>query len=364
MSEEKAKRRPRLKFLQQKQFDASAGTLVHLGERTISQPKITIVDYNYDLYQEIVAKKVEDCFPFRDRDNVSWINISGMHDVELLQRIGQHFNIHPMTLEDILNTTQRPKFEDHGTHLFVAVKLPCFDKTRNELTFEQCSFVISRHYLISFQESDNSSFDPIRERIRNGRGRIRRLGTDYLAYALLHNIITSFFTALEQVELGIQRLDDMMGINQDPEAEAMEKAQLLKRELFVMRGVILPIREVANTLLHTDSDLINESIEIFLRDLYDDTLQVADALDTSRVILDDMIDIYISALSFRMNEIMKFFTVITSVFIPLTFVASIYGMNFKSMPELDSPWGYPSAIGAMLLICLAMLVYFRKKRWI
>ena len=261
-----------------------------------------------------------------------------------------------------MNTGQRPKMEDFGDYLFIVLKMLHYDKEEDETKTEQVSLILSSNYVISFQESEGDVFDPIRERIRSDRGRIRKMGVDYLAYSLIDAIVDNYFMVLEKIGEKIEDIEDELVRNPTP--EVLHTIHRLKRELIFLRKSVWPLREVISRLERWESPLIDKSIDIYLRDVYDHTIQVIDALETFRDMLSGMLDIYLSSLSNRMNEVMKVLTIIATIFIPLTFIAGIYGMNFKYMPELDSPWGYPLVYIVMLAVSAVMLVYFRRKRWL
>ncbi|MCP8311053.1 MAG: magnesium/cobalt transporter CorA [Candidatus Methylarchaceae archaeon HK01M] len=338
------------------------GTLIHIGEKKIEKVKITIIDYNEAQFQEKEAKKVEECFPYKDQPNVTWINIDGIHDVEIIEKIGNHFNLHPLQLEDILNTEHRPKIEDFEDYIFVVLKMLYYDEKENEIKDEQISLILASNIVISFQESEGDVFNPIRERIRNGKGRIRKMGADYLAYALIDAIVDNYFIILEKLGEKIQDLEEELVTN--PTSETLHAIHKLKRENIFLRKSVWPLREVVSKLERGESSLIKETTVIYLRDVYDHIIRVIDTIETFRDLLSGMLDIYLSSISNRMNEVMKVLTVIATIFIPLTLIASIYGMNFTYMPELESPWGYPIVLVGMLFIVTLMLIYFKRKKWL
>ncbi|MCP8311964.1 MAG: magnesium/cobalt transporter CorA [Candidatus Methylarchaceae archaeon HK02M1] len=338
------------------------GTLIHIGEKKIEKVKITIIDYNEAQFQEKEAKKVEECFPYKDQPNVTWINIDGIHDVEIIEKIGNHFNLHPLQLEDILNTEHRPKIEDFEDYIFVVLKMLYYDEKENEIKDEQISLILASNIVISFQESEGDVFNPIRERIRNGKGRIRKMGADYLAYALIDAIVDNYFIILEKLGEKIQDLEEELVTN--PTSETLHAIHKLKRENIFLRKSVWPLREVVSKLERGESSLIKETTVIYLRDVYDHIIRVIDTIETFRDLLSGMLDIYLSSISNRMNEVMKVLTVIATIFIPLTLIASVYGMNFTYMPELESPWGYPIVLVGMLFIVTLMLIYFKRKKWL
>jgi len=324
--------------------------------------KITIIDYDEEKFQEKEVETIDEVFPFSDKSTATWINLDGIHQVDNIEKIGKHFKIHPLVLEDIMNTGQRPKMEDFNNYLFLVLKMLSYDEEENETKTEQVSLILSSNYVISFQENEGDVFDPIRERIRTDRGRIRKMGVDYLAYSLIDAIVDNYFMVLEKIGEKIEDIEDEMIKNPTP--EVLHAIHRLKRELIFLRKSVWPLREVISRLERWESPLIDKSIDIYLRDVYDHTIQVIDALETFRDMLSGMLDIYLSSISNRMNEVMKVLTIIATIFIPLTLIAGIYGMNFRYMPELESPWGYPIVYMIMLAIGAVMLMYFRRKKWL
>jgi magnesium transporter len=338
------------------------GTLVHIGERKTEKIKITIIDYDQKDFQEKEVDNIEDCFPFKDKPTVTWINIDGLQEVGVIEKIGSHFGIHPLVLEDIVHTGQRPKVDDLGDYVFLVLKMLYHDENEDEVVGEQVSLIIGANYVISFQEREGDVFNPIRERIKNAKGRIRKAGADYLAYALVDAIVDHYFAILEELGERIESMEEELVTNPTP--ETLQMIHKLKRNLIFCRKSVWPLRETVSGLERGESPLITESTGIYLRNVYDHTIQVIDTIETYRDMVSGMLDIYLSSLSNRMNEVMKVLTIIATIFIPLTFVAGIYGMNFKFMPELEWHWGYPTALIVMLVIVGFMVMYFRRKRWL
>jgi len=353
---------PKLFTKRAKEVGLPPGTLVHIGDRKVEKAKITLIDYDEAQLQEKELETVDECFPFKDKPTVTWINIDGIHQVEVIEKIGKHFNIHPLILEDILNTGQRPKMEDFEDYIFVVVKMIYYDDKDNEIKAEQLSLLIGPNFVISFQEKEGDVFDPVRERIRNGKGRIRKMKTDYLAYALVDTIVDHYFVVLEKLGEKIEDMEEELVTNPTP--ETLQTIHTLKRELIFLRKSVWPLREVVNNMERGESSLIDESTGIYLRDVYDHTIQVIDTIETFRDMVSGMLDIYLSSISNKMNEVMKVLTIIATIFIPLTFIAGLYGMNFKYIPELEWHWSYPVLLFVMAGIGFLMLVYFRRKRWL
>lgn len=338
------------------------GTLIHIGKKQLTEPKITVIDYNADNFQELVAENIEATYPFKDSENVSWINIHGVHQVDLIEKIGIHFGIHSLVLEDIVHTDQRPKVEFFDSYIYIVLKMLQYDKDKEELIAEQVSIILGSNFVISYQEVIEDTFDPVRDRLRSSKGRIRKQGPDYLAYALLDSIVDNYFVMLEKIGENIDALDDEL--LDKPTPKTLEDIHHLKKELIFLRKFIWPSREVVSSLQREESFFIKESTSIFLKDVYDHIIQVMDTIESYRDILSTMLDLYLSTASNKMNEIMKVLTIIATIFIPLTFIAGIYGMNFEYMPELKWHLGYPVIWALMITVALVMLAYFRKLKWI
>ena len=338
------------------------GTLVHIGEKKAKELKITLIDYDETHFQEREIKKIEECFIFKDQPTVTWINVDGLHQVEILEKLGECYGFHPLMLEDILNTDQRPKMEDYGDYLYIVLKMLDQSDKDNGIVTEQISLILGSNFVISFQEMEGDVFDPIRERIRNGKGRLRKLGADYLAYTLLDSIVDNYFIIMEKLGERIEFLEEELVTR--PTAETLRVIHQLKREMIFLRKAVWPLREVVSGLERGESSLMKESTRIYLRDVYDHTIQVIDAIETFRDMVSGMLDIYLSSISNRMNAVMKVLTIIATIFMPLTFIAGIYGMNFKYMPELEWQWGYPAIWLVVLFIGISMLIYFKKKKWL
>jgi len=339
----------------------SPGTLMHVGEKKVEKTRITVIDYDEKNFLEEEVEALEECFPFRDTSTVTWINVDGVHDPSVIERLGAYFNLHPLILEDIMTTSQRPKMEDLGDSIYIVLRMVEYDEKKRQITTEQMSVVMGPNYVLSFQETPGDSFDPVRDRIRKAKGRIRKLGPDYLAYALIDSVVDNYFLVLERLGEKIEGLEESLVT--EPKRELLHEIHGLKREMIFLRKSVWPLREVLNGLQHAESALIKETTGIFFRDVYDHTIQVMDTVETFRDMLSGMLETYLSSISNRMNEVMKVLTIIATIFIPLSFVAGVYGMNFKFMPELEWRWGYFLVVGFMVLAGLGMVVYFKKKKW-
>jgi magnesium transporter len=340
----------------------SPGTLVHVGEQKIETIKITLMNYDQARLEEKELERIEESFACKDTPPVSWINIDGLHEVEVIEKIGLHFGIHPLTLEDIVNTGQRPKVEDFEDYIYLVFKMLKFEETTGHITSEQVSLIVGPHYVLSFQEAEGDVFSSVRQRIRQARGRIRSAGPDYLAYALIDAAVDHYFLILEKIGERIEHLEEQLHVQATP--EILQAIYDLKRELIYFRKQVWPVREVLNAWQKTESALVQEANKIFLRDVYDHTIQVIDTIESFRDIISGVMDLYMSTVSNKMNEVMKVLTIIATIFIPLTFVAGIYGMNFKFMPELEWRWSYPLLWAFLFLIFSGMVVYFKRKKWL
>lgn len=338
------------------------GTLVHLGEKREGPVTITVLDYDEKSFTEKTLGRPDDCAPYKDSATVSWINLDGIHEVETLSAVGEVFGLHPLVMEDVLNTDQRPKLEDFDDYLYVVIKMLLWDAEDEEINSEQVSLVLGKSWVLSFQEKRGDIFDPVRERIRNSRWRIRKLGADYLMYALLDVIVDNYFSILERFGEMIEDLEDRMSDNPGP--ADLDTIHLLKRELVILRKSIWPLRELINGFQRGESDLMTPSTEVYLRDLHDHTIQVIDTIETFRDMLSGLLDLYLSTVSNRMNEVMKVLTIIATIFIPLSFFAGVYGMNFEYIPELSWHYGYFGFWGVMLVLSVLMFIFFRRKKWL
>jgi len=339
----------------------SPGTLAVNGAHTTGPVRITVIDYDAEHFSENRVDDVEDCYPFRDTNTVTWINVDGLGNTDVIEKIGKHYHIHPLILEDILNTGQRPKMEDLESYLYVNLTMLQILGSEKEIKGEHVSMIIGPNFLLSFQEDVGDVFDPVRERIRK-EGRIRNFGPDYLAYALIDDIVDNYFLVIEHIEEQVEDLEEELVRNAIP--ASLQKINSLKKSMIFLRKSIWPLREVISGMERSESPLIKEGTIIYLRDVYDHIIQVIDTLETIRDMVSGMIDIYLSGLSYKMNEIMKVLTLIATIFIPLTFVAGVYGMNFHYMPELAWEYGYVTVWGIMIAMVLVMLFYFRNKHWI
>jgi len=352
---------PRI-FTRAKKAGLPPGTLTYLGEKKMEKPRITIIDYDEAQLQQKEVGSIEECFPFKETPTVTWINIDGVHDVELIEKLGSRFDLHPLIMEDIVNTQQRPKTEDSGGYIFVVLRMLQYDEKEKEVNSEQVSLVLGANFVLSFQESSGDVFEPIRDRLKKNKGRIRKMGADYLTYALIDAVVDNYFVALEHLGEIIEDIEDTLV--RTPTPETLQTIHNMKREAISLRKSIWPLREVISSLERSETPLIHKTTRVYLRDVYDHTIQVIDTVESFRDMVSGMLDIYLSSVSNRMNEIMKVLTIFAAIFIPLTFFAGIYGMNFDFMPELTWRWGYPAVLVFMALVAAVLLFYFKKKKWL
>jgi len=337
------------------------GTVIHCGEKKTETVKITLIHYDTDRFEEKELERVEESFPFGDRPTVTWLNIAGLHQTDVIEKTGDIIGLHPLLLEDIVTMGQRPKVEDFGDYIFVVLKMLRYGEESAEVEEEQVSLVLGSSHVITFQERESDIFRPVIDRLKNGKGRIRTMGADYLAYALIDTIVDRYFVVLEEIGEQVESVEEDLFAR--PSKKALEQLQDLKREMLFLRRSVWSLREVLSFLERGESSLIRKATRIYFKDVYDHTVQVIDTVETFREMLSNMLDIYLSSMSNRLNEVMKVLTIIATIFIPLTFVAGVYGMNFKFMPELGWPWGYPLAWAVMLSMAAGMILYFRKKKW-
>lgn len=338
------------------------GTLIHVGEQKTETMSVCELSYNPETVTECDIPDINEYSIRPDFKGVTWLDINGIHDTSVIERVGGIFNIHGLVLEDILNTFQRPKIQDFDEHLFLVLKMLSYDTEKNELRSEQVSFLVGADWIISFQERPGDVFEPVRERIRKDKGRIRKMKADYLLYALVDAIVDNYFVLMEAVGTDIEEAE--ASIVESPSPEILHLVQKLRKELIFLRKGVWPLREILNTLLRGETKLVEKTTLIYIRDIYDHTIQVIETTETYRDMVSGLQDLYLSSISNRMNEVMKVLTIIATLFIPLTFIAGVYGMNFEFMPELKWKLGYFLVLGVMLLLGLGMFLFFRRKKWL
>lgn len=339
-----------------------SGTLVYAGEKKGAKVKITLIDYSRTHFQEKEVENIEELRHYKDKPSTTWINVNGINRLDVIEKIGKHFNLHSLLLEDIVNTEQRPKIVDFRDYLFVVLKLLYYDERKHNIKVEQISLILGLNFVISFQETGEDIFSPIRERIRDEKTRAKFIGADYLAYALIDTVVDKYFTIMEKLEERMELLEKE--VVENPTQKIVERIFNLKREIMLLQKSVWPLREVISMMEKISTPLIKKSTEVYFKDVHDHTIQVIDTAEIFRDILAGMLEVYLSNMSNRMNEIMKFLTVIATIFIPLTFITGIYGMNFRHMPELNWSFGYPLVLAIILTVGISMLLYFRGKKWI
>lgn len=344
-----------------KKLGKAPGSIIYTGDKS-KQLFVEVFDYNTEKCIDRELGSVEEAFDFQDANSVTWININGLNHVGEIEKLGTHFELHPLVLEDIVSISQRPKIEDYEAYLFVVVKMLYLDNDDNIMS-EQVSFILGEDYVLSFQEAEGDVFDAVRERIRQGKGRARSQQSDYLLYILLDSIVDHYFTVIETLSDKIEDFETAI-FEGNVDKTISKEIQNLKREILKIRRAIFPLREVISRIEKDDRSLIQPKTKTFYRDIYDHLIQVTENIELYREMIWSLMDMYITTLSNKMNEVMKVLTIMASIFIPLTFIAGIYGMNFDYIPELHYRYAYPILWGVMILIFIGMLFYFKRKKWL
>ncbi|MCO6500531.1 MAG: magnesium/cobalt transporter CorA [Vicingus serpentipes] len=338
------------------------GTLIHVGKKKSEHSKITIYHYNEKTFSELEFNEAEKIKTPNDNSLVTWLNLDGIHKIELIEAIGKQYNLHALSLEDVLNTNHRPKAEFYQKYVLFTLKMLGIHRSGNKLVLEQVSFILGQDYLISFQEQEGDVFDGVRDRIKLSKGKIREKKADYLLYALIDSVIDNYYIIIEHFSDTIEKLEEQ--VLENPDENTLTEIQHIKRQFITLRRSVYPLREAISSLLKDDSDLIEEDNQKYLRDLYDHTIHIIESIESQRDVISGLKDLYISELSNRMNNTMKVLTIIATIFIPLTFIAGIYGMNFEFMPELKWKWSYPIVWIIMVIISIGMLIYFKRRKWL
>ena len=352
------------KFKRKNKKGMSPGSLVFTGEKKVEKINISVFDYEADNYEEktLTEDEVNKLSEFKVKKSVSWLNICGIHNTELIGKIGKIFNIHPLVLEDILNVSHNTKIDEFDDYIFIITKMINYDENENLLNIEQVSFVLGKNYLITFQEKEGDVFDLIRDKIRNNNGRIRKSGADYLAYRLIDTIVDNYFLVLDKIDERIENIEDeLLDI---PEQSTLQDIHSIRKEVIRLKRNVTPLRDIIHALEREQYHFIDKSTQIYLRDLYDHIRQIIETIDNYREVINGLQEVYLSSASNKMNEIVKVLTIISTIFIPLTFIVGIYGMNFRTdasiwnMPELEWSYGYPFVIAIMLVIVAGMIILF------
>lgn len=358
----KVPKRRRIFRTRKKQPGLPPGTLVYTGDKPAQPARAVMLDYDEHKLVERELSAAEECVPFRDASTVTWIDVDSMGDTRLLENFGRVMGFHALMLEDILNTDQRPKFEDYGAYVYIVVKMLDYREDRGEIEIEQLSLVLGPNYVITLQERPGDFFDPLRERIRNSLGRIRKLGADYLAYAILDIIVDHYFVVLEKLGEKIEKIEEALSSN--PLPGTAQQIHALRREMIFVRRSTWPLRDVVNNLQRSDSELIRESNAAYFRDLNDHIMQVTDAVDSFRDLLNGMLDSYYATISTRTNAVLKVLALFSAIFMPLTFITGIFGMNFVHFPELEWRYGFQGSMILMGVVIVVMVGVFKWKKWL
>ncbi|HET7061252.1 MAG TPA: magnesium/cobalt transporter CorA [Nitrosospira sp.] len=340
------------------------GTLVRIGKKEHGASHATLLQYDENSLRESEVGSAELCDKIKPYEGTTWLNLSGLSDVGMMEQIGKCFNLHPLVLEDILNTEQRSKLEDYGDYIYIVLKTFGYENKGDEerLSSDQISLVIGKNFVLSFLETAESQFAAVRERLRSGKGQIRKLGADFLLYSLVDAVVDSYFVILERLDEKTEALETEL-ISR-PLPGTLHSIYRLKRQNVFLRRSLWPMREVINSLQRDDSPLVTRNTSLYLRDVYDHTVHIIDSVETLRDLNAGMLDIYLSSVSYRISAVMKVLTVITTIFMPLTLITGIYGMNFKYLPGLEWEGGFFAVLGGMMAISLGMLGLFRWKKWL
>lgn len=362
MAFRKRKKQKTTKIQPKKATNLSPGTVTYTGIKNTSKTQLDIIDYSKDDYSRFETSEINDAFKYEDENHITWINVNGLNNTEDIITLGNHFDLHPLIQEDIVTTNQRPKLDEYDDYLFIVFKMLHYD-TNEELTNEHVSMIMGKDYLVTFQESEGDVFDDLRDRLEHSKGRIRGAGADYLMFGILDAVVDNYFTVVEFLSNKVEMLEDkLFDDKEDP--NIIQEIQDLKKEILKIRRAVLPLREVINRLEKIETPLIEERTNKYIRDLYDHIIQVNESVEIYRDMIWGLMDMYMTTISNKMNEVMKVLTIMASIFIPLTFLAGIYGMNFDNMPELHFKYSYFYLLGLMLFVFCAMIWYFKRKKWL
>ena len=340
---------------------SAPGLLIHSGPQKVEKVRLRLFEYDAERLSEKTLVNIGEAFPTRDNPPVGWLNVDGLHDTEVLGGLRDHFGIHLLAMEDVVTLGHRAKMEEYEGYILLVLPMLSFDEETLTVQTEQLSLIMGPNWVLTFQERFGDVFEPVRERLRAAHGRIRHRGADYLAYALMDAVVDRYFGILEKLGDVAEDLDAI--VMEDPAPEILHRINHLKKELLLLRRSIWPLREALSAFARTESELVTESTQVFARDVYDHAVQVIDTVETLRDLTGGMTDLYLSSMGHRTNEVMKVLTIMASIFIPLTFMAGVYGMNFEFMPELHVPWAYPVLWTLMLSVAGGMVWFFKRKRW-
>jgi magnesium transporter len=338
------------------------GSLVHVGEVHTHEHKITLINYNKEKIEKRTVRSIEEILPYKTDDTITWVIIDGLKEVSIIDAIGKHFDIHGLVLEDILNTHQRPKFEEFDNYLYIVIKALSLGDNKLSVDYEQVSLLLMKNFVFTFKEKPDQLFDPLLERLDNEKSNIRKWGSDYLVYLIMDAVVDEYFVLQDAFDEFIETVEDELLSN--PTVRILTVIQKIKRELIFLRRTISPMRELLKAIQHCESELLDERTLRYFGDVYDHSIRISETMESYRDLIAGMLDIYLSSASNKMNETMKVLTVFASIFIPLTFIAGVYGMNFQYMPELGWKWGYPALWGVFIGISVFLLRYFKRKNWL
>jgi magnesium transporter len=338
------------------------GALVHVGEVHSIEHQITVINYNKSNIEKCKVDSIDEILQYHNSDSITWVIVEGLREVSIIDAIGQHFDIHGLVLEDILNTHQRPKFEEFDNYLYIVIKALSLGDNKLSVDYEQVSLLLMKNIVFTFKEKSDQILNPILERLENEKSQIRRFGSDYLTYVIMDTVVDEYFVLQDAFDEFIESVEDELLLN--PSSRILSVIQKIKRELIFLRRTISPMRELLKIIQHSESDLLDDRTQRYFGDVYDHTIRISESMESYRDLIAGMLDIYLSSVSNKMNETMKVLTVFASIFIPLTFIAGVYGMNFEYMPELRWKWAYPALWVLFVAISVFLLRYFKKKNWL
>jgi magnesium transporter len=345
-----------------KKVGLSPGSLISVGELASHPLKLSIIEYNESEYVEKENASIQECSDYIKKPTMTWIQVYGVNDASMIASIGNHFQLHTLVLEDVINTFQRPKLDIYQDQVFIVARLLGYEEKTLQLRDEQVSIIFGPNFLISFMEKDENFFKPVKDRLQKVNNRIRKQGSDYLAYALIDMIVDHYFVVLEKIDVSLDLLEE--DLVRSPKSSILQNIQRAKRDMIFLRKSIWPMRDVVSRFQRLEAPYIDATTQIFLRDVYDHIIQTIDIIEGFRDVVSGMLDIYLSNINIRTNEIMKVLTIVSTIFVPLTFICSLYGMNFDHMPELHARWGYPVVLVIMAMMSITMLFFFHRKKWL
>lgn len=343
-----------------KSLHQSPGKVIYVGKKE-NETRLEVISYSENNYSHVESDDLQKAYGLKETQEKTWINLDGLNQVSEIEKLGHEFELHPLVMEDIVNTEQRPKVEEYEKYIFVTLKMLYYDKN-GDFVREHLSVILGKNYVLTFQEANEDVFGRLRERISSGKGKIREAGADYLMYSILDAVIDNYFTVVESISEKIQALEEEL-FKKDVSENLAGEIQHFKREILKIRKAVLPLREIVKQLQHSGHPFLHSKTKHYLTDLYDHIIQVGESVELYREMAWGLMDLYMTGISNKMNEVMKVLTIMASIFIPLTFIVGVYGMNFHYMPELDEPYGYFVIWGIMIGIFIAMIIYFKKKKW-